>query len=184
MKKYIQYIKTLSIIPILWIFFVLSGCWNKTYIELNFDDFYVYFYTTNTFEKKDIDTDWLSQWLLKNDILNTYIQTNNSWYTDSIIIIKKNTSKSLVDFVKADLEKTKLNWYNSDNINTTTFKCNSKKIDINIVESKLSNNLTTTFFTQAFFINTWQIYIVSFSTQQEEQNNTFASNIENIKCKK
>ena len=181
-------IKNLFIFVFLWTIIIISWCGNNPRFEFSFDKFSWYFNTSNTFEDTAINIKWLSSDLLKDDIIHTYLQTtsdNNNWewYTDSIIIIKKISSKELSDFVTSDIQKTKLNWYIYTEPKTTKIKCNDQKLDLNIVDSELKWHLTTTYFTQAFIKNADQIFIVSFSSQDEDERDSFSSNIDQINCK-
>lgn len=176
MKKILITIGLASVLFITW-------CWNKTNFEFNFDNFYWYFFTENSFDKTEPNIKWLWIKLIKNDIIQTYTQSNSTWYIDSIIIIKKKTDKELKDFVSENIKKIKLEWYKSDNTKNWNIRCKEKKLDISTINSKLSANLSPTYFTHAFFKVENNIYIISFSTDEEKERDTFASDIKNIKCK-
>ncbi len=181
--EHILNFKILFFVITLWFSLIIAGCWDKPHLELTFDNFYWNFYTTNSFHISETNTKWLTAWLLQNDIINTYTQTNTTWYVDSIVIIKKLSSKSLKDFVTDDIQKIQLDWYSSDNIESTNIRCKDTKIEMNIVNSELEQNLNTIFFTQAFFAYTWQIYIVSYSTQNKQERDLFTANVSKINCK-
>jgi hypothetical protein len=180
-------IKKIFIFVSLWSIIIISWCGSTPRFEFSFDEFNSYFNTENLFQKTDINIEWLSSDLLKNDIIKTYIQTNNNteWqsYTDSIIIIKKISSKTLSEFVQDDIQKTKLNWYSHKDASTTKIKCNDQKLELNIVDSELNWNLNTTYFTQAFIKKTDSIFIVSFSSQNQDERDSFSSDIDKTKCK-
>jgi hypothetical protein len=97
----------LSLIP----FIIVTWCGNKVNFEFDFDHFYWYFFTNNTFEKREIVANWLWSKLIKNDIIQSYIQSNSTWYIDSIIVIKKITDKELKNFVNENKQRIKLEWY-------------------------------------------------------------------------
>lgn len=162
---------------------ILAWCWNKVNFEFGFENFYWYFFTNNTFEQSEITSTGLWSQLIKNDIIQTYIQSNSTWYIDSIIIIKKLTDKELEDFVEENIQKIKLEWYTSDGIKKWDIRCKGEKISISIVNSQLAANLNPIFFTHAFFKIEDNTYILSFSTDQEEERDTFSSDVRNIKCK-
>ncbi len=162
---------------------IISGCGDNTSFEFEFDNFYWNFNTNNTFEINNSETKWLAAWLLKNDIIATYIQTENPWYTDSIIVIKKTSSQTLEEFIAQNTKKIKLDWYTSQKAEEKTLKCNDNKITTQTIDSELEWNLNITFFTQTFFIYSWSAYIISFSSENEQERDTFTSDIKNIKCK-
>ena len=162
---------------------IIAWCWDKINFEFSFENFYWYFFTENTFEKSEKTSTWLWFQLIKTDIIQTYAQSNSTWYVDSIIIIKKITDKKLEDFVEENIKKIKLEWYKSDSTKDWNIRCKEDKIKINIINSQLSANLNTIFFTHAFFKVENNMYIISFSTDKKEERDTFASDVKNIKCK-
>lgn len=177
MKK----ILILSIISTFAIF--IAWCGNKTNFEFDFDNFYGYFLTNNTFQENNQELEWFAAWLLQNNIVKIFQQTNTTWYTDSIIIIKKQNSENLVDFVIKNTDKMKLEWYKAEKMNESTIKCNEKKLDMITINSQLELNLTETYFTQAFFKYQEYIYTISFSSESEDERDTFYWDMKNIECK-
>ncbi len=176
MKKILFLVATFTVL------ITISGCGSKENFEFTFDNFYWYFFTNNTFVSSDIQTEWLASKLLENNIVEIYTQSQNSWYTDSIIISKKQSTQTLQAFVSQNLKKIKLEWYTIGKEKTATIRCNEEKIDINTVNSELKWNLNEIFFTQTFLIYKENSYIISFSTNEEEERDIFASDVKNIKC--
>ncbi len=176
--------KKILILSIISAFAILiTWCWNKTNFEFDFDNFYWYFFTENTFHENNQKLEWLAAWLLQNNIVKVFQQTNTTWYTDSIVIIKKQSSEDLADFVIKNTEKMKLEWYQSDKSDESNIRCKDEKLDTIIIDSELKLNLTTTYFTQSFLKDKEYIYIISFSSDNEDERNTFSSDVRNIKCK-
>jgi hypothetical protein len=180
MKK--KTIKNILIYTILISSTILMWCSDKTRFEFSFDNFNSYFITQNSFNNTQTKTKWLAASLLDHSIIANYSQTNWSWYTDSIIIIQKTSSQNLQKFVTQNIDKIKLEGYTTQSPNESTFRCDDKKIKIQTIDSQLETNLNTVFFSQAFFIYNQKAYIVSFSSDQEKERNTFTSNIKNISC--
>ncbi len=176
MKKILITILTISSI-------IIAGCGDNTKFEFGFEEFEGYFITENTFSINNTETKWLAAGLLKNNIIHTYTQIQSSWYIDSIIVIKKPSSQQLDEFVSQNTKKIKMEWYISKSTNNNTFKCNKEKIDMQTIDSDLEWNLSNIFFTQAFFMHKWNAYIISFSSEEEQERDTFASDIKNLKCK-
>lgn len=182
-----NYKKHIFILALLWIGSITSWCGSNSHFEYNFENFYGSFDTINSFTETTIQTQGLSSKLLKDDIITTYIQSNvlnqANIYKDSIIIIKKNNTKDLATFVQNDIQKTKLNWFVHQDINSTKIKCNEQRLELNIVDSELKWNLNTTYFTQAFIKKQDTIYILSFSSQNKSERDSFSKSTKKLKCK-
>lgn len=182
-----NYKKYIFILVLLWTISIMSWCGTNSHFEYNFESFYGSFNTINSFTETTIQAQWLSSDLLKDDIITTYIQNNTgsnaNTYQDSIIIIKKNSTKDLTTFVQDDIQKTKLNWFSHKDVDSTKIKCNEQKLELNIVDSELEWNLNTTYFTQAFIQKQNTIYILSFSSQNESERDSFSENTKKINCK-
>lgn len=162
---------------------IIAGCGDNAKFKFSFDNFEWYFTTNNIFTINHSETKWLASSLLQNNIIATYTQKQHSWYTDSIIIIKKPSSQTLSGFVAQNTKKIKIDWYTSQNANKNTIRCNEEKIDMETIDSNLKWNLSNIFFTQAFFVHKGNAYIISFSSEDEKERDTFTSDIKNIKCK-
>ncbi len=177
MKKTIFIISILFSITLFW-------CSNKNNFEFSFDNFYWYFFTENKFTFTDIQADWLWYNIIKNDILKMYKKINSSWYVDNIIIIKKQSDKELSEFVEDTIKKTKIQWYKLDTTRDIKIKCIDEVLKWKSTNWRVNGNLNTTYFNHSFFKHNNNIYIVSYSSQDESERNTFASDVKNIKCKK
>ena len=161
----------------------LSWCSNKGSFEFTFENFYWDFFTNNSFSVNNDKIKWITASLLQSNIIGSYIQTHSTWYNDSIIIIKKPITETLNEFISQNVEKIKINWYSFDSTNKNTIKCNKEEIKMQTINSELKWNLDDTFFTQAFFIYKEYIYIISFSSENDTERDTFASDMKNLKCK-
>lgn len=162
---------------------ILTWCGSKENFEFEFEWFYWYFYTENSFEELNQELTGFAHDLLSNKIIKLYQQTNNSWYTDSIIILKQSTPKDLAVFVQENQDKMKLEWYSFDNPSNHNTRCNEQKLDSITNTSTLNWNLNKIYFSQTYIKNKNHIYIISFSSEQEDERNTFESDIKNIKCR-
>ncbi len=163
---------------------IISWCWsNKKNFEFEFENFYWYFYTQNTFEESKQKLTGFAYDLLSNEILKIYQQKQTSWYIDSIIVLKQNNPKDIKTFVEDNQQKMKLDWYTFDNTKEYKTRCKDQKLESIITSSELKWNLNTTYFTQAFIKNKDYIYIISFSSDKENERDTFESDVKNIKCR-
>lgn len=173
---------------ILWTIFILSAfilfwCWGKEKFEIKFDKFYWYFFTQKQFEEGKSYDNWLLNKILSKDIVKIYKETNITWYSDSIIIMKKETSKDLNDFVQENIQTSQLKEHKEENKKTKHINCRWEKIEMIIIDSELDQSLNNTFFSQWIFKKNWTIYILSYSSQNKNSRNQFSSDITNIKCK-
>jgi len=172
---------------------VITWCSKTNKFEFSFDNFNWCFYTNTTFIQNNEDLHWLAMWLLKNNILSIYKEKNisnnqNTGYIDSIIIIKKHTLNTLDEFVTQNIQKIKFEGYSQESDDKNTITCYNKdtnkniKINIQTISSKLIQNLKTIFFVQSFLIYKDKAYIISYSTDNKNERDTFASNINKLKC--
>ena len=185
--------KKIFISTIAVIILVITWCSSTNKFEFSFDNFNWHFYTNTTFVQNDENLHWLAIWLLKNNILSIYKEKNisndqNTGYIDSIIIIKKHTLNTLDEFVTQNIQKIKVEWYLQESDNKDTITCYNEntnkniKIDIKIINSKLTQNFKTIFFVQWFLIYKDNAYIVSYSTDNKDERDTFASDLNQLKC--
>jgi len=170
-------------VTIIFAWILISWCSNKSNFQFEFDNFYWYFFTENNFVS-DINLDWFWYNILKNDILKIYKKSSSSWYTDNIVIVKKQSQQELNDFVNETVKKTKIEWYKIESTKSISINCLWNKIDWKSINSKIAWNLNTTYFSHSFFKHNDNIYIISYSTQDEKERKTFSSDVKNIKCKK
>jgi hypothetical protein len=170
-------------IAIIFIWVLISWCSDKGNFQFEFDNFYWYFFTEKTFVS-DTKLSWLWYNLLKNEILKIYKSDSSSWYTDSIIITKKQSNNSLDDFVKEVIKQTKIKWYKIESTRQIKINCLWENIDWKTINSKFIWNLNTTYFSHSFLKHNNNIYIISYSTQDNKERKTFSSDVKNIKCKK
>lgn len=176
MKKKIFFILLLVWITITW-------CSDKSNFQFEFDNFYGYFFTEKTFVS-DSKAEWLWYSILKNDILKIHKNQTSSWYTDNIIIVKTQSKDELDDFVKDTIQKTKIPWYKIETTSTMKINCLWEGLSWKSIKSKMVGNLDTTYFSHSFIKQDDAIYIISYSTPNEKERNTFSSDVKAIKCKK
>lgn len=177
MKKIIIISSIIFSITIFW-------CSQKTNFEFSFDNFYWYFFTESNFTSTDIKIDWLGYNIINKEILKMYKKINSTWYIDSIIIIKKESDKELAEFVEDTVQKTKIQWYKLGSTNEHKIKCINESIKLKSINWEINGNLNTNYFNHSFFKYNNYIYIISYATQNEDERDTFASDVKNIKCKK
>ncbi|HPC34353.1 MAG TPA: hypothetical protein PLP73_01725, partial [Candidatus Absconditabacterales bacterium] len=69
---------------------------------------------------------------------------------------------------------------------TSTMKinCLGEGLSGKSIKSKMVGNLDTTYFSHSFIKQDDTIYIISYSTPNEKERNTFSSDVKAIKCKK
>ena len=174
-----------KIIMILFSFLLIMwGCSKKDWFEITFDNFKITFETQNSFKREELSAKGIGFQIVWNDIIKTYKQTNNTWYIDSIIILKKLANKDLKDFVDENLDKLRLQWYKILGTKESKINCNNERVDTYTINAKLDLNLEPIFFSHTIFIHNKQIYIISYSTEIENEQKSFSNSLGKIKCKK
>ncbi len=163
--------------------FVSFGCSKKDFFEIKFDWFYFKLKTSQNFVLKNIQLESMHSKLIQDDILKTYTTTDKTGYVDSIVVLKRQTNKSLKDFVLENIEKVKVDGYKIERNIEGQIDCKWEKIDIYVLDSKQSSTIDSVFLSHAFFVKEKTLYIVSFATQKEEERKIFSSDVKNIYCK-
>jgi hypothetical protein len=162
---------------------ILSWCEKKApQVPYNFESFHWYFNSENYYNQSTASLEWLGYQLLQNDIIAIYRQQNSSWFINSIIIAKRESDDTVDDFVSENLKLITNNAFKTESNKTNKFKCNWNSIKIITTNSKVKTNLDTIYISQSFFKKDGQIYIISFSTLDDKERNSFGDNIPYLSC--
>jgi hypothetical protein len=163
---------------------ILYGCSKKLpQVSYDFENFHWYFDSENYYDQSTTQLEWQGYQLLQNDIITTYKQKNSSWFINSIIVVKRTSDKTIDEFVSENLKLITNDGFKTENNKNNKFLCNGKSLDINTVNAKVKTNLDTVYLSQSFFKRDNDIYIISFSTLDSEERNSFSENIKHLNCK-
>lgn len=177
MKKIFLSIIILSSIILYW-------CKEKLpQVSYDFENFHWYFNSKNYYNQSTASLEWLGYQLLQNDIIAIYRQQTTSWFTNSIIIAKRETNLSIDDFVSENLKLIRNNAFKAENSKHQKFKCNWDSIPLITTNSKVKTNLDTIYISQSFFKKNDQVYIISFSTLDNQERDNFSNAIVYLSCK-
>ncbi len=162
---------------------ILYGCWTKWHkITYIFEDFYWSFFTQNTYNTSTTQISWIWKQLLENDIIAIYDQKNWSGFMGSIIISKRLSDKSIQDFASENIKLVKKDGFRTEVTKSSSFSCDTTRIETITINSKLKTNLNTIYFSQSFFKKWKYIYIISFASSDMSERNSFSENIKNTHC--
>jgi len=176
MKKIFLFIIILSCIILYW-------CSEKLpQVSYDFENFHWYFDSENYYNQSTSRLEWQWYQLLQNDIITIYKQQNSSWFTNSIIIAKRNSDKTVNDFIAENLKLITNDWFKTESSKKNKFICKDTNIEIYTTNSKVKTNLDTIYLSQSFFKQNNFIYIISFSTLDEIERNNFSDHIKHITC--
>lgn len=163
---------------------ILYGCKEKLpQVSYDFENFHWYFNSKNYYNQSTTSLEWLGYQLLQNDLIAIYRQQTTSWFTNSIIIAKRKSNLNIDDFVSENLKLIKNNAFKTENSKHQKFKCDWDSIPVITTNSKVKTNLDTIYISQSFFKKNDQIYIISFSTLDSEERNSFSDAIVYLSCK-
>ena len=144
---------TLIVLLFSWIF--LYWCGNNWWFQYDFDKFYGEFNTENDFELSKAELNWLWYNLIKNDIIKIYEQKNPEWFTESIIISKRNSDKDLESYTKENIENVDISWLKITKGKNIQIECNDETFDLMYFQWKYDMNqyniYTTNWFTWFYF---------------------------------
>lgn len=172
---------TLIVLLFSWIF--LYWCGNNWWFQYDFDNFYGEFNTENDFELSKAELNWLWYNLIKNDIIKIYEQKNPEWFTESIIISKRNSDKDLESYTKENIENVDISWLKITKGKNIQIECNDETFDLMYFQWRYDMNQYD-IYTTNWFLKVWQwIYTISYATLDEKSRNDFSSSFKTIKCK-
>jgi hypothetical protein len=158
-------------------------CGKSWGFQYEFDNFYGEFNTENDFELSKTELNWLWYNLIKNNIIKIYEQKNTEWFTESIIISKKDSDKDLETFAKENIENVNISWLKVAKWKFLEIDCNGTSLDLVYFQWKYDMNQYDIYITDGF-LKVWQwIYTISYATLDEKSRNDFSSNFKTIKCK-
>lgn len=164
-----------------WIF--LYWCGYNWWFQYDFDNFYGEFNTEKEFELSKTELNWLWYNLIKNDIIKIYEQKDPGWFTESIIISKKDSDKDLEIFAKENIENVDISWLRITKGKNVKIECNEKAFDLIYFQWRYDMNQYD-IYTTNWFLKVWQgIYIISYATLDEKSRNDFSTSFKTIKCK-
>ena len=175
-KKVILIVLIFSLIFLYW-------CGENGWFQYEFDDFYGEFKTENDFELSKTELNWLWYNLIKNNIIKIYEQKDANWFTESIIISKKNSDKDLESFSKENIENVDISGLKVTKWKTIQIDCNWEPLNVLYYQWKYDMNQYDIYITD-WFLKVWQwIYTISYATLDEKSRNDFSTSFKTIKCK-
>lgn len=183
---YLKMRKKFYLIVLLVFITALCGCEKRNSFKYEFDDFFGYYYTDESFEVNKDKLNWLWYKLLNNDLVTIYSQ-KSTWdelaFKESIVIAKKTSDNSLETFAKENLENVDIWWVKFSRWKNITFDCHDNKLNLLYFQWKYSLNQYNIYVSQWFIKVDNEIYIISFATLNERNRNDFSSAFEDMQCK-
>lgn len=160
-------------------------CWcnENTWFKYEFENFYGFYDTENSFE-----TDWTdlkSLWynLLQSSIIKIYSQKNSEYFKESIIISKKSSDKDVETFAKENIDNVDITGLKMSKWKSLEIKCNWITYNFVYYQWKYSMNQYNVYLANWFLKSGQNIYIISYATLDEKSRNSFSSSFKNIQCK-
>lgn len=177
-------LKKIFIIGLLSSLIVLYWCGEKAWFQYEFDSFCWIFNTEKDFEigKKNLTSLWYN--ILANNIVQMYVEKNpNSVFTDSIIVTKKNSDKSVESFWKENIEDVNVPKLKISKWKNFEIKCENGTYNLLYYQWKYGMNQYDLYLTYWFFKVGNEIYIISYATLDETSRNNFSSSFKTLTCK-
>lgn len=170
-KKYL-------LIVLLGIFLLLSGCWNSIITKIQFEKFNLDLKSDQQYFINDI---WdQNSWI----IIYQWSNQSDSEFINSLVILSTPTKQNIKDFVDQNIKKLNSSISSIEIIDTQTlsFNCSWTKI-IGIIKSFLTtNDDIENYFSQYFFLYDEKWYIISFSSDDEDDNIDFQKSLTSLSC--
>ncbi len=173
--KYRFFLLSISLLLLLW-------CSQTTIHDITFNDYHL------DLKSSDLNLNVLNQQSTSQDqdIYKAYI-SDNSWFTDSIIIYKSpyHTSVSLEKLADINLQKLqdKFKWFKSSKISELKFNCDSKSYLWYIISFTFNsiNIKEKIYINQLVFLDK-DFYNISTSTQSSKQSKQLLKMLKSIRC--
>lgn len=161
---------------------ILYWCSENTWFKYDFDGFYWFFDTENTFESNKIELKWLWYQLMQNNIIKIYTKKEISDFTESIIISKKNSDKSVEAFAAENMENVDISGLRLSKWKAIEVDCNWSTYNLVYYQGKYSMNQYNIYLSEGFLKVNQDIFIISYATLDEKARNSFSSSFKTIKC--
>lgn len=175
-------LKKIFVIGLLFLLVILYWCGEKEWFQYEFDNFYWIFVTDKDFDvsKGNLESLWYK--ILSNNILKMYVENSDYTFTDSIIITKKNSDKSVEAFWKENLENVDISGLKMTKWKKLEVKCDNV-YDLLYYHWKYTMNQYDVYLTYWFLKVGNEIYIISYATTDEKSRNSFSSSFKTLMCK-
>lgn len=164
----------------------LYGCKKQNSFRYDFDNFFGYYYTDESFEINKDKLNWLWYKLLSDDIVNIYSQKSSDEelpFKESIVIAKKTSDKDIETFAKENIENVDIWWVKFSRWKNLTIDCYNDELNLLYFQWKYSLNQYNIYVSQWFIKVDNEIYIISFASLDEKNRNNFSSAFKDIQCK-
>ena len=111
-----------------------------------------------------------------------YTQTNDSYFTESIIISKKNSDKDVESFAAENIENVDISGLKLSKWKAVEADCNWNKHNLVYYQGKYSMNQYNIYLSEGFLKVNQDIFVISYATLDEKARNNFSSSFKTIKC--
>lgn len=176
-------LKKIFVIWLLSSLIMLCWCWWKEWFQYEFWNFYWIFVTNKDFEvgKKNLNSLWYK--VLSDNIIQMYVEKNpSSSFVDSIIVVKKNSDKSVEAFWKENREDVDIPGLRKSKWKKIDVKC-EEVYNMLYYQWKYSMNQYDIYLVYWFLKVGNQLYIISYATADEWSRNDFVSSFKTLSCK-
>lgn len=177
-------LKKIFLIGLLSSLIVLYWCGEKEWFQYEFGNFYWIFSTEKDFEvgKWNLNSLWYK--VLANNIVQIYTEKEpNSIFTDSIVVAKKNSDKSVEAFWKENLEDVDVPGLKTTKWKKYEIKCENNTYNLLYYQWRYWMNQYDIYLVYWFFKVGNEMYIISYATTDEKSRNDFSSSFKTLTCK-
>jgi len=166
--------------------FILTGCKSKTSFSLTFDEFTIKLYDNNKqYTAIQPDTSVVDMKVL-TEMKETILGTGNTWFINSFIIIKTPIQswtdiKELVDSNTKQLQLKLLKYKTTDSVNKKV-KCDDVQYSWYVTAFSYQLNNQTLYDGQYFFTDDESLYLLSLSSDDNKDIQSFIKSVGTVKC--
>lgn len=162
---------------------LLAWCSSSHITTIKFDNLDFKLQSSKLYIEKNIDKT-VYPWMTIYQ--ESWTKTNDIFINSLIITSQKNLNIKTKDFVNKNIEslKSRISSIVIQSTKTLSFACSWEKIIWIIKDFKITENNKDSFFSQFFFIDNNNWYIISFQSDIQKDNSDFKSSLSKLSCTK
>jgi len=162
---------------------LLTWCSTSHMTRINFGNLDFKFKSEKSYTIKDIDRTVYPGIVIYQESLD---KTKDIFINSLIITSQNDPSIKIKDFVNNNIENLKVNilWLTVKSTQIQSFACSGEKIIWIIKDFKITETNKTSYFSEFFFMYDNKWYIISFESDNQNDNSDFKNSLSNLSCTK
>lgn len=185
--KNLRYLKQFGVsLILLCMLLILTGCGSKSSFPLSFEQFNIKIYNNEKVYVQNI-SETAIEWMTILNEMKEKAAENDTWFVNSLFIIQipvlSGTSmQELVDANTKELQLKLLKYTQIDN-SDKKIKCKKQEYPWYITTFSYQLGEETLYSAQYYLLDDQKVYVLSLSSDEEEDISRFTKSTKNINCK-